>query len=141
MVTGNDQVVLVAFGLCRAHVDRVRGTPGRQVVLKILVGLPILDLDLDPVDTTGGTSGAVDGEGNRSLLDPTLDRVRDRGLVGAGDRLAGEVIDRDPADVRSTLGRGVTTGDEPTWGDEHRLVAFEGVRHRAPLERLARRSG
>ena len=62
MVSGRDQSVVVAPGLARLALMVFEPPPAGQVVLEVLVGVAILDLDLDPVDAAGGPSGAVDGE-------------------------------------------------------------------------------
>ncbi len=130
-------VVAVAPGEARLTLIVFAATPRREVVLQVLAGLAVLDLELDPVDAAGGARRSVDGELDAGLLDATLDRVGDRGLVGAWGRDAGEVVERDAADVLAALGRCVAAGDHAARRDEHGLVALERVRARAPLERLA----
>ena len=83
MVSGSDQIRRGGAGVREVDVDGVGGTPGDQVVLEVLVAVPVLKLELDPLHAAGGAGGAVDDELDATRFDPTLDRVGDRGLVGA----------------------------------------------------------
>ena len=137
MVSGSDQVVDVAPGVARVALIVFDGTPGRQVVLEVLVGVPVPDLDLDPLDPAGGRARAVDRERHAgSSTRPSIGLMIAVSLAfDAG--IAVEVVERDAADVLPALGVGVTTGDDATRGDQHGLVALEGVGARVPLQRLA----